>query len=390
MAKRRANGEGLLRQRKDGRWEVRVPTARDDETGKMGYKIIYGKTQAEAKEKRDEYLLAVKTGTYVEPKKDMFGEYIEKWLERYVKPGVKESTYSLYYSHVKTHIKPAFEKVELQKLNTNKLQDFYNEKFKTLSGSAVNLLHLLIHRCLEHAVEEREILRNPNNTRIIKRPPVKAKEVQPLSQEELKKFLEVAQDDAFYPLFLLDLHTGLRKGELLALKWKDVDFQSSTIFIERSLGRIKKPGEKGTKVIESTTKTEAGKRTVPIPKEIVEVLEKQQTEQRERLEELGQKVTEENYIFDNGFGKSIEARWFLRRLKIVLEKAELRTDIRVHTLRHTFGTMLAQAGENPRNLQELLGHADIRTTLGTYVYSSLNDKKKAVNRLSKLISKAKK
>lgn len=187
-------------------------------------------------------------------------------------------------------------------------------------------------------------------------------------------------------MFLLDLHTGLRKGELLGLRWSDLDFNTGIICIERSIGRIQKVGEKGTKVVVSIPKTEAGKRDISLSGEMVALLKNWKTEQNKRKTILGQKHSEESYIFDNGYGKPVEARWLLRRLKIVLEKAGLRQDVRIHTLRHTVGTMLAQAGENPRNIMDLFGHANIRTTLQTYVHSSTEDKQRTANRLASLIN----
>ncbi|CAA7602444.1 Integrase [Acididesulfobacillus acetoxydans] len=385
-SRKRANGEGMLRERSDGRWEARVPTEIDPLTGKQKFKTFYGHSQAEARAKRDEYLTATRTGTYVEPKKVLFGDYLSAWLDRYVKPNIRESTYSLYHSHVKNHIKPELGGIELQKLNTDTLQDFYNKKTGRLSGSAINLMHLLIRGCLDYAVEEKHILYNPDSSKQIKRPRVEAREVKPFNQEELQKFLKAAKGDPFYPMFVLDLHTGLRKGELLALRWKNANLNDGVLHVERSIGRIGKPGGKGTQIVESPPKTKAGVRDIPLPNEIVSLLKAHRAAQIEQKLALGQKHSEDSYIFDNGYGKPVDPRWFLRKLKIILEKAELRNDIRVHTLRHTFGTMLAQARENPKNLQELLGHADIRTTLGTYVHSTLEDKKRAVDKLASLIN----
>lgn len=160
--KKRANGEGILRERSDGRWEARVPIGVDLITGKQKFKTFYGAGQAEAKEKRDEYLTAVRTGTYVEKTKTLFGDYILEWLDLYKKPKVKESTYSLYYSRIKVHIIPALGQIELQKIDTNAIQKFYNTKAVTLSGSSVSILHLLINGSLKFAVRQKLILNNPD------------------------------------------------------------------------------------------------------------------------------------------------------------------------------------------------------------------------------------
>lgn len=385
--KKRASGEGLVRKRPDGRWEARITVGIDPVTGKPKFKHFYGKTQAEAIEKRDAYLTAVRTGTYVEPQKILFGEWVNRWLELFVKPKVRQSTYAKYQINTRTHIVPALGHIELQKLTTEHIQEFYNEKAQTHSSSVIAILHQIINGSLKQAVKQRVVLNNP--AEYTERPQVRYREVEPLTEEEVSKFLQAARGDRLYAAFLLDLFTGLRRGELLALRWSDVDFKAGTITVRESLSRVEiEPGK--TELVFSEPKTESGKRTIPLLPEVVQELKRHKARQNEERLFFGREYEDNDLVFCTPTGKPIDPRNFLRKLKGILKKAGLREEIRVHTLRHTFGNVIAQAGENPRNLQALMGHADIRTTLGTYCHSGLDDKRRAVEKLAPFLNVAQK
>ena len=382
---KRAHGEGTIRRRKDGRWEARVPVGADPNTGKLRFKSFYGKTRTEALAKRDEFLTAVRTNTYVEPVKLKFGEWIRKWLELFVRPKVRPSTFARYRNNVETHIVPGLGHIELQKLSTEHIQAFYNKKAEELSSSVVAAIHMLVNGALKQAVRQKLILHNP--AEYTERPPVRYKEVRPLDTGEVQRLLEAARDDRLYPAFLLLLTTGLRKGELLALRWQDVDLKAGTLTVRRSLYRLRvAPGD--TRLVFTEPKTEAAKRTVPLLPEMVKELKAHKTRQNEEKLICGGAYEDNGLVFCTPTGTPLDPGNFLRKLKWLVKKAGLREEIRVHTLRHTFGTVVAQSGENPRNLQAVLGHADIRTTLQTYCHTSLEDKRRAVEKVAFLLPRA--
>ncbi|RJQ30570.1 MAG: site-specific integrase [Peptococcaceae bacterium] len=387
MAKKqgkRANHEGTITKRSDGRWEVKITASRDAATGKPMRKCIYGKTQKEAKEKRDEYLVKVKTGTYVKPDTITLGSWVSRWLELFVQPKVKMSTYSKYTINLRAHVIPGLGSIELQKIATEQLQEFYNKKAKTLSSSALAILHQIINGSLKQAVKQKLIINNP--AEFTSRPAVRYKEIAPLTANEVAKYLAAAKPGRLYPAFLLDITTGLRRGELLALHWKDVNLETGVLTVRESLSRVEDTATGKTSLVFSEPKTMAGKREVPILPDVVKELKTHRAKQAEERLKLGSAYEDNDLVFCTAEGKPLEPRGFLRKHKQLLEKAGLRGELRVHDLRHTFGTMLAQAGENPKNLQEIMGHADIRTTLGTYCHSSLEDKKRAIEKLASLIT----
>ncbi|MCL6558700.1 MAG: site-specific integrase [Firmicutes bacterium] len=379
--KRRASGEGTVRVRADGRWEAVIPVGRDPLTGKIQFKSFYGKSQKEAIEKRDQYLTEIRTGTYVEPDKTLFGTWVFRWLELFVKPKVRTSTYAKYHINARTHVLPALGQIELQKLTTEHIQEFYNKKAETHSSSVLAILHQIVNEALKQAVKQRLILYNPAENTV--RPPVKYKEIPPLTEKELEKYLAEAKKDRLYTAFLLDLYTGLRKGELLALKWENIDLHAGILKVKESLGRVEiAPGK--TALEFSDVKTEASKREIPLLPEIVQELKRHKARQNEEKLFFGQGYEDKGLVFASEEGRPIDPRTILKRQKAILKRAGLREEITIHTLRHTFATLLARAGVNPKELQLLIGHADIRTTLGTYYHPTLEDKKKAIEKLPKM------
>lgn len=385
MAKKkgkRANGEGTIRLRKDGRWEAIITTGRDPLTGKLIRKSFFGKTQSEAKAKRDDFLLQIKTGTYLEPHRTTLGSWINSWLEMFVKPTVRMSTYSKYMINFRTHVISGLGSVELQKLTTEHIQKFYNEKATTLSSSVIAILHQIVNKSLKQAVKQKLILTNPAEYTV--RPSVKYKEITPLNASEVEQYLNAAKDDRLYAAFLLDITTGLRRGELLALRWSNVDLTTGVLTVSESLNRVETYSGKTT-LLFSDPKTSNSKREIPLLSNVIQELKAHRARQLQERLLLGEGYQDNDLVFGTGLGTPIEPRGLLRKHKAILKKAGLREELRIHDLRHTFGTMLAQAGENPRNLQLLLGHADIKTTLGTYCHSTLEDKKRTIQTLGKII-----
>lgn len=385
---KRANGEGILRERSDGSWEARITIGRTDK-GKLIQKSFYAKGQAEAKEKRDKYLAEVRAGTYIEPNKILFGDWIERHLTLFIKPKTKSSTLANYRSVLRTHIKPSLGSVELQRISVETLQEFYNFKSENLSSSSLSLIHLIVTASLKQAVRQRLILTNPADHTT--RKTVKNKEVKPMTPDEVKSYLSAAREHQprLYPAFLIILSTGLRRGEILALRWQDINFDEGILTVNQSINRVElSPGK--TELVFSEPKTANSKREVPLTAQVLAELKAHKSRMAQERLKLGTGYQDNGLIFwtvckkegQHIAGIAIEPKNFLRTHKALLVKAGLRNEITVHTLRHTFATMLAQAGENPKTLQLLLGHSNVRTTLNTYVHAGIEDKRKAVERLT--------
>ena len=279
MPKRRANGEGNIRKRKDGRWEGRYTAGYDPESGKRIIKNVLGKTQAEVKEKlksaisESQKLDVSKAGTYT------VSSWMKTWYEVYAEPRIRPNTKAYYTNYIENHIIPGIGSIPLDKLTTIQIQRFYNNLQKTgrvqrknfpelrdksLSPRVVRGVHTLLHNCLEQAVAERLILTNPAQG--CKLPQLEKKEMKILPQEKIGMYLAEAERWGLLAAFYLELTTGLRRGELLALQWTDLDVESKTLSITKQVNRIN--GE----LVVSPPKTRNSVLTLALPQQAVDLL----------------------------------------------------------------------------------------------------------------------
>jgi len=383
-ARKRANGEGSLRERADGTWEATITIGRDRE-GNLIRKSFYGKTQTIAKEKRDQFLTEVRTGTYVEPSKLTVGQLVGDWLKVFAKPHMKRTTYAKYDSAYRTHIVPGLGHVLLQKLSTIKVQEFYNSLKR--SSSTISIVHIVLNKSLEYAVEEGLIKKN--HAKKTTRPAVKYKEVVPMTEKELDRYFEAAGGHRMFAAFFTDLTTGLRRGELMALKWKKVDLDKGSVKITESLNRVQIELGK-TELMFTDTKNENADRIVPLLPDTVKVLKTHKSKQAQEKLYLGEAYEDNDLVFCTGNGKPYEPRNLLRLHKSILTMAGLRNDITIHNLRHTFTTLVLKKMRQNKNvdllaLLKILGHADERMILRTYGHSDDEDLRNVIETLKDVI-----
>ena len=279
MPKRRANGEGNIRKRKDGRWEGRYTAGYDPESGKRIIKNVLGKTQTEVKEKlktaisESQRLDVSKAGSFT------VASWVRTWYEVYAEPRIRPNTKAYYTNYIENHIIPGIGDVPLDKLTTIQIQRFYNNlqksgrvqrknfpelKDKSLSPRVVRGVHTLLHNCLEQAVSERLILTNPAQG--CKLPQLEKREMKILPQEKIGLYLAEAEKRGLLAAFYLELTTGLRRGELLALQWTDLDIENRTLSITKQVNRIN--GE----LVVSPPKTRNSIRTLALPQHAVDLL----------------------------------------------------------------------------------------------------------------------
>ena len=326
MAKRRANGEGNLRKRKDGRWEGRYTAGRDPETGRAIYKNVLGKTQAEAKAKLKQAieeakgLDAAKAGRYT------VGQWMEVWFEHYAKVKVRPSSHQTYRGYIDNHIKPNIGKIPLEKLTSLELQKFYKKlltngrvdrlesrhQAKGLSPKTVRNIHQIISSAMSLAKEQKLIVANPAEGCAL--PRLEHREMKTLPVEQLQSFLREAKESGVYELYYLELATGLRRGELLGLKWEDIDLERGDLRVRRQIARIN--GE----VVEAPLKTKNAYRTLPLAEDTVSIL----LEQKE-------KVGGSPWVFPSPTGGPISPDSVLHMLHRVLKRAGL-PKVRFHDL----------------------------------------------------------
>lgn len=383
MARKRANGEGSIRKRKDGRWEGRYTVGYDPETGKPISKNVLAKTQKECRKKLK---LAQKEAERIDfTKTDQYtvGQWATLWFENYAKPSIRETTAAYYKNYIDKHIVPGIGKIKLNKLTTLDLQQFYNkakEKGRvqryegmpdlSLSSKTVRGLHALLRQCLDQAVQERLIPYNPAvGCRL---PPKEKKEMQVIPPEKIGAYLRAAEEHGVLPMFYLELTTGLRRGELTALLWSDLDIKGQTLSVSKSAGRIN--GE--VKVTQPKTKNSV--RTIYLPKETVDLL----------VEEHRKHIFNQ-YMFPSPVTGEMYAPECVGRLhKKLLERAGITEKVRFHDLRHTFATLAIQGGVDAKTVSSILGHYSAGFTLDTYTHVTGDMQKEAAKRVGNLIAQA--
>ena len=387
MAKKRknANGEGTIYQCKSGkhkgRWIGQLVIGTNPDAGKPKRKSFYGKTRAEVKEKMREYQEEMAQGLDIMGQEQTFGEWILFWMDNYKKIELRLSTWENYMRSIKNHIYPALGHIPLRDLKTDDIQNLYNRMIKEGRAPAtVRRNHQIINSCLKQAVENRLLSWNPAEA--AKLPKLTDTKVRAMTFEEMSKFLSVLQEDRWGAAFLCLLGTGLRMGELLALRWQDVDLDKQILHVRQALVRTKEKG-----VYFDEPKTEKSKRAIPIPGEVVEALKKHRIQQFQLRLAVGEKYQNHDLVFATSVGTPIYPRNFTRKFYKLRDKAGIPKDINLHALRHTYATRLLEQGENLKTVQELLGHTDISTTANTYSHVSIEVKQKAAAKMDKLLSK---
>ena len=380
MAKKRANGEGSIRKRKDGRWEGRYTAGHDSETGKPIYRNVLGRTQSEVKEKLKTAIKATqsldssKTGQYT------LGQWMDVWYENYAKIKVRPSSHQTYKGYIENHIKPNMGDIPLEKLTTLDLQRLYKTLLsrgrvdrleskgqpKGLSPKTVRNIHQILSAALKLAQEQRIILTNPAEGCAL--PKVEHREMKTLPVEQLQSFLREAKDSGVFELYYLELATGLRRGELLGLKWEDIDLEHGDLRVRRQIVRI------DGRVVEAPLKTRNAYRTLPLAEDTVSILEEQK-----------KKVGSSPWVFPSATGGPISPDSVLHMLHRVLKRAGL-PEVRFHDLRHTFATLALQNGVDIKTVSGMLGHFSAGFTLDTYAHVTTSAQKAAANTMGKLLS----
>lgn len=383
MAKRRANGEGNIRKRKDGRWEGRYTAGHDPETGKQLFKNVLGKTQAEVKDKLNAALEELKRIDVLVSDQMTTGEWLDTWLEHYAKPLMRATTYNNYETLIRLYIKPYVGEVKLNKLTTLQIQKLYNrlltngrfdrpeakDQPKGLSGKTVRNIHTVIHSACEKAIMERILAVNP--TKGCRLPKKDHTEMKVLPPEKLADFFREAKETGVFELYYLDLSTGLRRGELLGLKWSDIVFENRTLEVKRQIQRV------NGVIQETAPKTRNAYRKILLPVEDVEILQQYREQQ----------TLESEYVFSSPTGGIMEPDCARKMLKRVLERAGL-DEMRFHDLRHTFATLALQNGVDVKTLSGILGHYSAGFTLETYAHVTAQMQEDAANKVGGFLQQA--
>ena len=331
MAKKRANGEGSIRKRSDGRWEGRYTAGYHPETGKRIIKNVLGKTQAECKAKLTKAMADCKSLDVSRADEYTVAAWLRTWFELYAKPHIRPSTMNYYHRNIEQHVIPAIGDIPLNKLTTRGLQKLYNDlqssgrlravqkkKKPGLSNSTVRGIHMMLHNALDRAVKEKLILSNPTENCII--PKIEKQEMKILHPDHISAYLNAAERRNALPMFYLELVSGLRKGELVALQWSDLDEANGTISVSKQAS-----WDAEHKLILSRPKTGNSIREVSIPQDAVELLKQEHA-----------KHPDNPWMFPSGrTGEMYHPDSIVTLHKRILKDAGL-DHIRFHDLRHPY------------------------------------------------------
>lgn len=357
MAKKGTN----IYKRKDGRWEGRyISEVLSDGTKK--YSSVYGKTYKEAREKQ----LLQMSSVHLKNNKKLFmttEELMWEWLGTIINK-VKRTTFQKYESIIKNHIcLSSIASLQIKYITGKIISTFANERLKSVSAKTVNDILIIVGLAFSYAEEEYG-LPKPHIHRIKE----EAKEMRVLSVIEQKRLeTYLFQDTDLYKLgVLLALYTGIRIGELCALEWKDIT--DKYIVINKTLHRIKEGDVTVVEITEPKTKT--SNRKIPIPLFLLPVIDRFRTD---------------GYVITNRNKNLVEPRLMQLSFKKIISDCEL-PKTNFHALRHTFATRCIEAGFDVKSLSEILGHADVKTTLNRYVHSSLEQKQRNMDLLKPAIN----
>ena len=380
---RAAQGSGTIRQRSDGRWEARYTVGQDPGTGKQIQRSVYGATQQEVRKKLAQVTTDIDGGTYKEPCKMTLSQWLDIWSTEYL-GGVKPKTVESYCCQIKIHIKPALGAVKLETLNTHMIQKFYNSLSKErngkpgLSPKSIKIVHGVLHKALQQAVSIGYIKFNPSDACTI--PRVERKEIKPLDNEAIIKFLKAIQGHRFEDVYLTLLFTGMRRGEVCGLTWDHVNLEKGTILINRQLQNI--PGQPGAFRLVSTKSSKG--RTISVAASVVEILKKHRAKQAEARLLAGPIWKDENFVFTDDVGSHLSPNTLYHNYKRLVASIGM-PDVRLHDLRHSYAVAALRAGDDIKTVQGNLGHHTASYTLDTYGHVTEEMKQASADRMNSFI-----
>lgn len=379
MAKR-ANGEGSIRKRKDGKWLVTFPTGLYKENGKREYLYFYFNSQAEAVEKMRQLQNEKAVGVCRSKAAIKTGDWIHTWIEKYKAPHLAPSTLTSYRNNFRVHIRPYVGEIALKDLTTYHIQKMLdNGNFRF---SLFIKVRNVIHGALEQAVELGMIPKNP--CKGVAYPKDDRKDVWALTKEEQQRFIAALDGEYYRTMLLTYLYTGMRAGEGIPLQWKDIDLNKRTIRVnKKAILHHDYATHSGKQEIQNFCKTESSKRTIVITAGLVAILAEHKEEMKKRAAALGLEWSEDSLVFWNTRNKIVQYGNLKESLNKIYRKAGIE-DATMHTLRHTYATRCFEAGVDIKAISEQLGHANVKTTYNIYVHLLEDTKVKEIDKLSEI------
>ncbi|QBR06953.1 site-specific integrase [Streptomyces sp. S501] len=373
--KRNPNGAGTITRRKDGRYQAAVYVLQPD--GTRARKFAYGKTWAECDTKRRDLLGKVDQGVPVPTRSAKLSEWLPYWLDNVVKPRRKLSTYDKYEAHVRLYLVPMVGGKRLEALGVADVRRFLVQLENKTTAATAKESHRVLRTALTAACREELVSRNVAS--LVEPPRAKSRELSPWSLDETLTFLAVARKDPLYAAFVLAITMGLRRGELVGLRWTDVDLENRVLYVrqqtQRRRGVLYDDDPKGRR-----------RRAVPLPAMCIAPLRWHRMRQVAAKARAGESWQEGGHVFVTRTGRPVEPRNVYRSFTRVAESAGLRV-IRLHDARHGCATILTAAGVAPRVVMEILGHSQISITMDVYTHVVQDTQREAISHMDRLLKR---
>lgn len=388
IGSKRRNGEGSIRQKSNGCYEVRISGVTDFQTGKKTRISRYAATEQEAVQLL--HSLSVTVGSKKITNMTL-GEWLDFWMEVYARNTLKQSTQMSYETYAKRHFKPALGDYPLTEITPRLLQQLYNYKVQTegLSPKAISNLNLYLHKALEQAVREGLIPTNPASA--LNLPHVERPTIDVLTREEQGRLVQASYQHRYGVFIRLVLATGLRLGELLGLRWENINFRSNMLNVCQTLNRLQIPGLPDnysgpkTEIVIQPPKSANSLRSIPLLPGAVQDLLCWRSVQEADQQAAGDAYVNSGFVVTNPLGGYIEPRTFSDYYHRILDLAGLR-HFNFHALRHTFATRAMEQGMDEKTLSTLLGHYSISFTMDTYAHVLDTHKWEGINLMNDLYS----
>ncbi len=359
--------KGSIRQRSKGSWEVCIDTGSDPATGKRlrHFESVKG-TKRVAQQRMHELLHTLEQGAYIKPTRLTVAQFLEEWLRDYVRTNTAPRTAERYQEIVRIHLIPALGSFPVLVLQPHHIQKYYGSALESgrrdgkggLSAQTVHHHRRVLYEALKYGVKHGILVRNVAEAVDAPRP--EHKELGILAASDVQLILDACKETPYYVLFFTLAYTGLRRSELLGLRWEDVDLQKSTLSVVRSLHQLR-----GGKYIFSEPKTKRSRRQIALSPSLAIVLWEHRLKQEHARKLLGRPLESTDLAFSHPDGRPIRPDSVTRAFPEIAKSVGLR-DVRLHDLRHAHATILLQQGVNPKIVQERLGHSSVSTTLDIY------------------------
>ncbi|MFC1893934.1 tyrosine-type recombinase/integrase [Chloroflexota bacterium] len=371
---------GHITKRGKSSYSIAISLGKDPTTGKYKYQWVSVKgTKKDAEKRLGELLHQLDNGTFINPGKTTLGEYLEKWLKDYAKPNLSPRGFERYESIACVHLIPSLGSIILPQLRSEHLQKHYTTKLNEgFSALTVRYHHTVIHKALQTAIKWGLVSRNVADS--VDVPHAHRNEMKIWNEDDITRFLEIAKDSLYYALFYTSLFTGMRRSELLGLRWCDIDFIFSQIYVNRSLHHLKD----GSYVF-TQPKTARSRRNIALSPSATLTLKEHREKQDAMRIVLGIPLQDDGLVFSTPEGKPLRPNTVSRAWVMLAARAGVKV-IRLHDARHTHASLMLKQGIHPKIVQERLGHASVQITLDTYSHVAPGLQEAAAAQFDKLVA----